>query len=203
MTNGALPGATSSGDGIPASLHGSCLALHVREKARKWWLSVHRHEATALPALYPDVAIIHVHRCDIYGNAQIDGITVADFDVARAAKRVILSTERIVPTDLIREDSGKTIITHFCVDAVCEVRYGSYPGNMPYEYFSDEAHLKEWLANDAKPETLQPFLAKYIYGTRNFEEYLALCGGEEKMAALRRQEFLESTVEGGESGVRA
>jgi glutaconate CoA-transferase subunit A len=157
----------------------------------------------ALPALYPDVAIIHVHRCDIYGNAQIDGITVADFDVARAAKRVILSTERIVPTDLIREDSGKTIITHFCVDAVCEVRYGSYPGNMPYEYFSDEAHLKEWLANDAKPETLQPFLAKYIYGTRNFEEYLALCGGEEKMAALRRQEFLESTVEGGESGVRA
>lgn len=151
----------------------------------------------ALPALYPDVALIHVHRCDKYGNAQIDGITVADFDVARAAKRVILSTERIVSTDSIREESERTVITHFCVDAVCEVRYGSYPGNMPNEYFSDEEHLKEWLANDAKPETLKPFLDKYIYGTGDFSEYLELCGGEVKMQALRRQELLLDLAEGG------
>ncbi|MGI6663770.1 MAG: CoA transferase subunit A [Bacillota bacterium] len=145
----------------------------------------------ALPALYPDVAFIHVHRSDIYGNAQIDGISVADFDVARAAKRVILTTEEIVPTDFIRKDPTRTVITHYCVDAVCHVPYGSYPGNMPYAYFSDEEHLKEWLANDGKPETLRPFLEKYIYGTKDFAEYLELCGGEAKMEALRRKEFLE------------
>ncbi len=144
----------------------------------------------ALPALYPDVAFIHVHRSDIYGNAQIDGITVADLDVARASKRVILTTEEVVPTDYIREDSSRTVITHYCVDAVCHVPYGSYPGNMPYAYFSDEDHLREWLANDSKPETLEPFLQKYIYGTKDFSEYLELCGGEAKMEALRRKEFL-------------
>jgi glutaconate CoA-transferase subunit A len=155
----------------------------------------------ALPALFPDVAFIHVHRSDKYGNAQIDGITVADFDVARAAKRVILTTERLVPQDEIRKDPSRTSITHFCVDAVCEVRYGSYPGNMPYEYFSDEEHLREWLAADSKPETLKPFLDKYIYGTRDFREYLELCGGEARMEQLRRLEFLEDDPKGGESRV--
>lgn len=145
----------------------------------------------ALPALYPDVAIIHVHRADRYGNAQIDGISVSDLDLARAAKKVILTTERIVSEDLIRSDPTRTAIPYFCVDAVCEVRYGSYPGNMPYEYFSDEEHLKEWLAADANPETLKPFLDKYIYGTSDFREYLELCGGEKRMEELRRLEFLE------------
>jgi len=145
----------------------------------------------ALPALYPDVAFIHVHRSDIYGNAQIDGISVADFDLARAAKRVILTTEEIVPTDYIRDDPTRTVITHYCVDAVCHVPYGSYPGNMPYLYFSDEEHLKEWLAVDGNPETLKPFLDKYIYGTKDFAEYLELCGGEAKMETLRRKELLE------------
>jgi len=145
----------------------------------------------ALPALYPDVAVIHVHRADRYGNGQIDGISVSDFDLARAAKVVILTTERIIPEDTIRSDPGRTIIPYFCVDAVCCVRYGSYPGNMPYEYFSDEEHLREWLAADSRPETLRPFLDKYIYGTRDFAEYLELCGGEERMAELRRLELLE------------
>jgi glutaconate CoA-transferase subunit A len=152
----------------------------------------------ALPALIPDVALIHVHRSDKFGNAQIDGITVADFDVARAAKKVILTSERLVPTDVIRQDPSRTAIAHFCVDAVCEVRYGSYPGNMPYEYFSDEEHLREWLAADSKPETLKPFLDRYIYGTKDFGEYLELCGGEAKMEALRRLEFLEDGAGGGD-----
>lgn len=144
----------------------------------------------ALPALYPDVAIIHVHRADAYGNAQIDGITVSDFDVARAAKRVIITAERLIPHEEIRKDPSRTIIPYYCVDAVCHVPYGSYPGNMPYEYFSDEEHLREWLASDADVTTLQPFLQKYIYGTKDFSEYLELCGGEERLLQLRDLELL-------------
>jgi len=148
-------------------------------------------DLVALPALYPDIAVIHVHRADQYGNAQIDGITVSDADVARAAKYVILSAEEIIDNDLIRNDPSRTVIPYYCVDAVCHVPYGSYPGNMPYRYFSDEDHLNEWLTVDGKPETLEPFLARYIYGTRNFAEYLELCGGEEKLEELRKLEFLE------------
>lgn len=145
----------------------------------------------ALPALSPDLAIIHVHRCDMYGNAQIDGISVSDADLSRASKKVIISAEEIVPEEVIRQDPARTVIPAFCVDAVLEVKYGSYPGNMPYAYFSDEEHLREWLSADSKPETLEPFLQKFIFGTKDFPEYLELCGGQAKMERLKRIEFLE------------
>ncbi len=146
----------------------------------------------ALPALFPDVAAIHVHRADKFGNCQIDGISVADYDLARAAKKVIVTAEEIVSEDVIRKDPARTTIPGFCVDAVCQVKYGSYPGNMPYAYFSDEEHLKEWLKAENSPETLAPFIDKYIRGTKNFEEYLELCGGEAKIEYLRSVEFLTS-----------
>ena len=85
----------------------------------------------AVPALYPDVAAIHVHEADRYGNCRIRGTTVADLDLARAAKRVIITCERLIPHDEFRRDPHLTAIPFFCVDAVCEVPYGSYPGNMP------------------------------------------------------------------------
>lgn len=144
----------------------------------------------ALPALYPDVGIIHVHRADVYGNCQIDGIMVSDHDMARAARKLIITTERLVPHDEIRRQPDRTSIPYYCVDAVIEVPYGSYPGNMPYEYFSDEDHLREWLAAEKSEESLQAFLDKYIYGAKDFNDYLQLCGGIEKMQKLRNQEFL-------------
>src|SRR5512139_1230157 len=82
----------------------------------------------AIPALFPDVGVIHVHRADMYGNAQVDGIGIADYDLARACKRLILTTERIVDTETIRARPCQTFIPYWLVDAVCEVRYGSYPG---------------------------------------------------------------------------
>ncbi len=138
----------------------------------------------AIPALFPDVGVIHVHRADIYGNAQVDGISIADYDLSRACKRLILTTERIVPTDAIRANPCQTFIPYWLVDAVCEVRYGSFPGNMPYEYYSDEAHLAQWLEVEKDESTLQAFVEKYIYGTRDFNEYLDLCGGETRLREL-------------------
>src|SRR6266566_209061 len=55
-----------------------------------------------VPALNPDVALIHVQRCDAFGNAQIDGLPFMDVDLALAANRVILTTERIVSNDQLR-----------------------------------------------------------------------------------------------------
>ena len=105
----------------------------------------------ALPALYPDVAAIHVHEADRYGNCRLRGTTVADLDLARAAKQLIITCERLIPPDEIRRDPSLTAIPFFCVDAVCEVPYGSYPGNMPYEYFSDEAHLRPLAGGGNRP----------------------------------------------------
>lgn len=142
------------------------------------------------PALYPDVAIIHVHEADIYGNANIRGISIADDDIARAAKHLILTCERIVLTEKFRDNPNITTIPFFCVDAVCEASFGSYPGNMAHEYFSDEEHLKEWLIAEENPEEFKKFIQKNIYGVKDFNEYLELHGGLKKLHALRDKENL-------------
>lgn len=144
----------------------------------------------ALPAVWPDVAAIHVHEADIYGNCHIRGISISDLELARAAKHVIITTEKFVGNHAIRLNPTRTLIPFYLVDAVIEVPYGSYPGNMAYEYFSDEDHLKQWLQVEKDPDEFAKFLDTYIYSITTFEEYLELCGGFQKMKELRDLEGL-------------
>lgn len=144
----------------------------------------------AVPALYPDVSAIHVHESDIFGNCRIKGISVSDIELARASKRLIITTEKIVSSDKIRSAPALTVIPFYLVDAVCEVPFGSYPGNMAYEYFSDEEHLQEWLKVEKDPEAFKKFLDKNIYNCKSHIEYINLNGGMEKMLALRKKEIL-------------
>ncbi len=144
----------------------------------------------ALPALYPDVSAIHVHESDRYGNCRIRGTTVADLELARASKRLIITCERLIREDEIRSDPTRTVIPFFCVDAVCEVPYGSYPGNMPYEYFSDEDHLRRWLTVEKDIDAYQRFLDEHVYAVKDFAEYLQRCGGLPRLQQLRQEEFL-------------
>jgi len=145
---------------------------------------------TLYPALWPDVSAIHVHEADVYGNARVKGISIADLELARASKHLIITCERLVPNEEIRNHPSLTNIPYLLVDAVCEVPYGSYPGNMPYEYFSDEEHLRLWLETERNLERFKKFLDKYIYETKDFNEYLDLCGGIQRISELRAQEYL-------------
>ncbi len=144
----------------------------------------------AVPALWPDVAVIHVHEADLYGNCQIRGISVADMELARAAKRLIITAERLVANATIRATPSQTAIPFYLVDAVVEVPFGSYPGNMPYLYFSDEEHLAEWMKAEKDPQGFEKFLDHYIYGVASFEEYLERCGGLKKLKELQKKEHL-------------
>ena len=145
------------------------------------------------PALYPEVAIIHVHEADIYGNAVIRGVSIADEELARAAKHTIISCERLVHTDKFRNDPHQVMIPYHCADAVVEVPFGSYPGNMPYEYFSDEEHLREWLTIEKDPEAFKTFIHDNILGVADFGEYIKKRGGIVRMQELRRQELMIGT----------
>jgi glutaconate CoA-transferase, subunit A len=144
----------------------------------------------ANPALYPDVAVIHVHEADIYGNCRIRGITVSDFDVARAAKHLIITCERLITEEEIRRDPSFTAIPYWLVDAVCPVPYGSYPGNMYGEYFSDEEHLREWMKVEEDPEAFKKFLDKNIYSCKDHFDYIEKNGGMHKLLKLREKEFM-------------
>ncbi len=147
-----------------------------------------------LPACYPDVAVIHVPRCDKFGNAQIDGIMVEDFELSRAARHLILTTEKIVDSKKIRQEPWKTVIPFYLADAVVEVPFGSHPCQMPYEYFFDEDHIGEWLSVSKTDEGVKKYLDKYVYGCDDFQEYLTLIGGEKKLKQLRRIEHFEEPM---------
>lgn len=146
----------------------------------------------ALPALSPDVALIHVHRCDVYGNCQIDGNIVADTDLAAASRHVVVTCERIIPNTEVRAHPDRTVIPYYMVDAVIEVPYGSYPANMPGEYYSDERHLRDWLDAEEDEALYRAFVDRQIHQTRDFTDYLALNGGVARLLELRHDELLIS-----------
>jgi len=141
-----------------------------------------------VPALNPDVALIHVQRCDAYGNAQMDGLQFMDIDLAMAANRVILTTERIVSNDQIRRAPDQTKIPFFCVDAVVEVPYGSAPHECFGLYEPMMRHMEAYVAqvNKEPVEGMRRYLDRYVYGPDSWTDYLSLIGMEEILEASRR-----------------
>jgi acyl CoA:acetate/3-ketoacid CoA transferase alpha subunit len=149
---------------------------------------------TLIPAAYPDVAIFHVPACDKYGNAQIDGILVEDFELARAARRVIVSTERIIDEEEIRNNPTQTVIPFYVVDAVCEVPFGAHPTQMPYQYFFDERHIREWMTLAKTEQGAQKYFEKYVFGVTDYDEYLDQIGGLKVLNQLKRIELLQESM---------
>jgi acyl CoA:acetate/3-ketoacid CoA transferase alpha subunit len=136
-----------------------------------------------LPALILDVGLIHVHRADRFGNAQIEGISGFAAEMARASKRLIISAEEIVPTEEIRRQPDRTIIPYYLVDAVVHAPFGSHPGEMAYLYERDEPGVREWIEASKTPEGAQAYLDKYVYGVKNHAGYLELIG-QERLAQM-------------------
>jgi acyl CoA:acetate/3-ketoacid CoA transferase alpha subunit len=139
-----------------------------------------------VPACYPDAALFHVHRCDQYGNAQIDGILVEDFELARAARRVILTAEEIIPHEEIQRQPWRTTIPFYLVDAVIQVPFGAHPTEMPVCYYFDEEHIAHWLEVSKTAEGVEQYFNEYVFGVPNYEAYLEKVGGEHLLAHLKR-----------------
>jgi len=143
----------------------------------------------AVPALYPDIAVIHVHEADVYGNAHINGVLVADVDIAKASKKVIITTERLVDTEFFRNNPQNTTIPFYLVDAVVEIPYGSYPAEMPYEYLFDIDYFKKFLKAAENDDSFEKFVKENIYDCKDFYEFISLHGGIERLRELRNMEL--------------
>jgi glutaconate CoA-transferase subunit A len=141
-----------------------------------------------LPALNPDWALIHVQRCDAFGNAQIDGLQFMDIDLAMAAKRVILTTERIVSNEQIRRTPDLTRIPFFTVEAVVEAPYGSAPHECYGVYEPFFPHLDAYAHATTKDPVkgAADYLERYFYEPKSWPDYLAQLGMEAVLDASRR-----------------
>ncbi|MBK6561758.1 CoA-transferase [Candidatus Amarobacter glycogenicus] len=142
---------------------------------------------TIVPALNPDVAVIHAHQADVYGNARIFGTGVSDVESALASKKVIISAEEIVETAEIRRNPGATSIPYYAVDAVVHSPYGSYPGTCPGYYGSDPEGVFE-VFRAIMSDQVQPYLDKWVRPFETFEQMLDERVGKPKLEAMRARE---------------
>lgn len=124
-----------------------------------------------VPALNPDVAIIHVQRADETGNAHIWGIIGEQKEAAFAAKRVIITAEEIVPEEVIRSDPNRTLIPAFIVDAVCHTPYSAHPSYTQGYYDRDNDFYLEWDQISRSSESVKAYLDEWVYGVKDRQEY--------------------------------
>jgi glutaconate CoA-transferase subunit A len=135
-------------------------------------------EVVVVPALNPDVAIVHVQRADSQGNAHIWGIIGEQKEAAFAASRVILTAEEIVDEQVIRSDPNRTLIPAFIVDAVCHVPYCAHPSYTQGYYDRDNAFYLAWDEISRTAEGVQAYLDEWVYGVRDRDEYWEKLGAE-------------------------
>ena len=135
-------------------------------------------ELVTVPALNPDVAIIHAQRADAHGNAQFWGIIGEQKEVAFASKKVILTVEEIVDESVIRSDPNRTLIPDFLVSAVCHVPYCAHPSYTQGYYDRDNKFYLEWDKISEAPEKVAAWLNEWVYGVKDHAEYWAKLGAE-------------------------
>jgi glutaconate CoA-transferase subunit A len=135
-------------------------------------------EVIVVPALNPDVAIIHVQRADKEGNAHLWGIIGEQKEAAFAAQRVILTTEEIVDESVIRSDPNRTLIPSFIVDAVCHVPYCAHPSYTQGYYDRDNDFYLKWDKTSETMDAVKAYLDEWVYGVKDRIEYWQKLGPE-------------------------
>ncbi|MDE2291517.1 MAG: CoA transferase subunit A, partial [Elusimicrobia bacterium] len=128
-------------------------------------------QVALLPALHPDCAVVHVHRADVYGNCQIDGVSGFAPEIARASRRLIVTTEHVVDEEVIRSRPERTVIPFYLVDAVVHAPYGSHPGETCGVYRRDEEHLKAYLEAIRTEEGARAYLDEWVSGVPDHMAY--------------------------------
>jgi len=131
-----------------------------------------------VPALVPDVCVIHVHRADKLGNLQFFGHSGNTDIITRASKHVIATCEEIITTDEIRRIPQQTILPQYNVDAVVEAPFGAhwlatnyyYHGDFPFAAYT----LKQWATEDG----LKEWCDKYIFSVEDWDGYCRTVGYE-------------------------
>ena len=135
-------------------------------------------DVIVVPALNPDVAIVHVQRADENGNAHLWGIIGEQKEAAFATKRVILTAEEIVDESVIRSDPNRTMIPGIIVSAVCHVPYACHPSYAQGYYDRDNEFYLAWDKVSSSQESVKAWLDEWVYGVKDREEYWAKLGEE-------------------------
>jgi glutaconate CoA-transferase, subunit A len=154
-----VSGLRAAAYGIPfqpvAGVFGSDLA-----QANGWKTVIDPYSGTevyAIPALRPDVAVIHAQAVDTQGNARVLGTPFWDHPITRAARRVLITAEQLVSTEELARQPELTLVPGFMVEAAAVVPRGAWPGSCHPYYDVDYAAVEAYL--DDSPDALARHLA--------------------------------------------
>ena len=139
-----------------------------------------------VPALNPDVTIIHAQRADAGGNAQIWGLVGVQKEAAFASQRVIVVVEELVDESVIRADPNRTIVPGFIVNAVVVEPWGAHPSYAQGYYDRDNQFYIDWEAISRNPDRLARYLDEFVYGVADRSAYVARCADLERLRAAAR-----------------
>jgi glutaconate CoA-transferase, subunit A len=144
----------------------------------------------ACRALVPDVAVVHAHRADRFGNVQYEPtILWPDLGIMpKAARRVIVTAEEIVDTEVLRRNPDRTVLPGFTVDAVVEVPFGAHPTSFNPLYGYDSRMHLEWAKVSRDDGATEEFLDTFVRKPATQAEYLDAVGGAETLTRIQRWE---------------
>ncbi len=125
-----------------------------------------------VPAIQPDVTLLHVQKADAEGTCRIEGLTFADVEQAKAARRLIVSCEELVSRNEMRKDPDRNKIPFFIVDAVVPVPYGAHPTACNGYYDYDDEHLLYYGKEAETDDGFKAYLDKFVFGVSSHGEYL-------------------------------
>lgn len=137
-----------------------------------------KDEVVLLPALTPDVTILHAQFVGDDGTVRMKGLTFADLEQAKAADVVIVTCEDIVPRSFIRTDPDQNSLPPFFVDAIVKVPYGAHPTACYGFYDYDPRHLNLYRKMAEDDALFKEYLEEWVYGVGSWEDYLAKVGME-------------------------
>jgi glutaconate CoA-transferase subunit A len=125
-----------------------------------------------VPALNPDVTIVHAQRADAQGNTQIWGLLGVQKEAAFASQRVIVVVEELVDERVIRADPNRTVIPAAIVSAVVVEPWGAHPSYAQGYYDRDNGFYVAWEGISRDRRTLEHYLEEFVYGVRDRSEYM-------------------------------
>jgi acyl CoA:acetate/3-ketoacid CoA transferase alpha subunit len=146
-----------------------------------------------LRALVPDVTVIYAHQADAEGNARIYGPIWENSEAAKAAKTVVVLTEELVSTDVIRQQPELTIVPSFRVDAVVHTPWGAHPTSLYKYYDHDEDHLRLWVRQARSDAGALEYIEQYVLQPKSHWEYLEMVGGLPKLMSIKADPLLGYT----------
>jgi len=141
-----------------------------------------------VPAIEPDVAIIHCQRADPEGNAQVWGLMGTQKEAAFAAKKVIVVAEEIVETSTIRRDPNRTLVPGIRVNHVVHEPWGCHPSYVQGHYDRDNDFYVKWDDISRDPATYKNYLEEFVFRCKDRSEYVRMMNSDllEKLKAKSR-----------------